>query len=105
MNGSELRKNTRFELSLPAAVKAGGTAEIQTATRDVSSSGVCFTMSQECEVGSALEWDLVLPAEICGGETVRIHCRGKVVRVNRTDPHGKLSVAATIEHYEFVRLQ
>ncbi len=56
------------------------------------------------EVGSKLEWQLTLPPELCQGGTVRLHCHGRIVRVERMDGQGSVvGIAATIERYKFVR--
>ena len=101
--GAEHRKHRRFSLSLPVQVKSGPGAQIETATRDVSASWLYFSMPQNVQPGSELEWELMLPPELCGGEKVRIRCHGKVVRVERPDAQGKVGVAATIEDYQFIK--
>ncbi len=103
MSDSDHRRHHRFDLSLPVKVRPAATLEIETSTKDISASGISFTMSRDCELGSELEWELTLPPELCQGNNVRIRCRGKVVRVDRLDAPGKIGVAATIETYEFVK--
>jgi hypothetical protein len=75
----------------------------ETITRDISARGVCFELSEEMELGSELRWEMALPPQLCGGQDVRIRCRGKIVRVEKSDAQGKVGVAATIESYEFIR--
>ncbi len=101
--GAEHRRHHRFALSLPVEVKAGPGVQVETATRDVSASGLYFSMPQNVQPGSELDWELMLPPELCGGEKVRIRCHGKVVRVERPDAQGKIGVAATIESYRFIK--
>ncbi len=104
-SGTDKRKHPRFKLALPVEVKMGSEAQMATSTSDVSAAGVCFTMAQECEVGSELEWELTLPSELSQGRPVRIRCVGKVVRVDRPQARGRIGVAATIERYEFLRVE
>ncbi len=101
--GSEHRKHRRFALPLPVRVKTGGSSEAQASARDVSARGVYIIMAEPCQVGSTLEFELVLPRELSGGSLVQVRCRGRVLRVERPDASGKIGVAATIEKYVFIR--
>lgn len=105
--GAEQRKHRRFELSFPVRVrvKAEAAPQIETSTRDISGSGVYFTLPQNVEPGSELECELTLPPELCQGMTVRVKSRGRVVRVERREGENKIGVAAVFEHYEFVRTE
>ena len=78
--------------------------ETQVTTKDISSSGVYLEFSTPIDVGSSLDFVLTLPGEITQGKSVRVRCKGKVVRVDRAAAEGNaIGVAATIERYEFVR--
>jgi len=35
-------------------------------------------------------------------ESIRVQCKGRVVRVENSRPEGQLAVAAVIEEYEFL---
>ena len=77
--------------------------EAKAHTRDVSSRGICFYFDAHITPGSDIEFTLTLPPEITLTESIRVHCKGKVVRVDpANNPGGKLGIAATIQHYEFV---
>ena len=72
-------------------------------TRDVSARGVCFYLdSPQLEKGSNIEFTLTLPPEITMTESIRVRCRGKVVRVETAGADGKAAIAAQIEKYEFL---
>ena len=106
MAASEKRRAQRFAMALPATVKAeeAGVAEASVKTIDISSSGVYFEFTAPIEIGSSLEFVLTLPGEITQGKSIRVRCKGKVVRVDRPSPDKeKIGVAATIERYSFVR--
>jgi hypothetical protein len=47
-----------------------------------------------------IEFTLTLPPEITLTESIRVRCKGKVVRVD--DGDGKVAVAAVIDEYEFL---
>lgn len=95
---SELRKHARYRL--PLTVKVSGQ---EAAARDISASGVFFTISPGCELGSKFEFELNFPAGLAGDKPQRIRCQGRVVRVERGRPDKRLGVAATIHTYEWVR--
>ncbi len=100
----EQRATRRFSLRLPLAVKYvdGGVHEKLAQTRDVSARGVCFFLDSTIAEGSEIEFTLTLPPEITLTESIRVHCRGRVVRVDPAGPNGKVSIAAIIERYEFL---
>jgi hypothetical protein len=104
---AERRKYRRYDLSLEVQVKPRKqTAATRTFTRDISARGVYFDFSEKMEPGSELEFELNLPPELAAGKSVRIRCRGKIVRVENTASNGAgTRVAATIENYEFVRAE
>jgi hypothetical protein len=45
---------------------------------------------------------LTLPAEITLTESIRVRCKGTVVRLDDGAPNGKMAVAAVIDEYEFL---
>lgn len=103
--GHEHRTTRRFNLRLPIEVKYSGDSlrQAKAHTRDVSSRGICFYFDAPIEPGSDIEFTLTLPPEITLTESIRVRCKGKVVRVEPPpSPGGKVGIAATIQHYEFV---
>ena len=103
--GQELRATRRFNLRLPVEVKYTSdlVRQARAHTRDVSSRGICFYFDAPLEVGADIEFTLTLPPEITLTESIRVRCKGTVVRVEHpTGPGAKVSIAATIQHYEFI---
>ena len=99
----EQRSTRRFSLRLPVTVKFSDGGEEKTAhTRDVSARGICFYLDSSVTEGSEIEFTLTLPPEITLTESIRVHCKGKVVRVEPQAPGGKVGIAAVIERYEFL---
>ncbi len=101
----EQRATRRFALRLPVTIKFsdGAAAEAQAQTRDVSARGVFFYMDSKIEEGSTIEFTLTLPPEITLTESIRVRCRGKVVRVDQGAGAGtKVGIGAVIEQYDFV---
>jgi len=100
----EKRATRRFALRLPVSVNyAGeGTVPVPAHTRDVSARGVCFYLDAPMANGSAIEFTLTLPPEITLTESIRVRCKGKVVRVDDGRVDAKVPVAAVIDEYEFL---
>ncbi len=106
MNEAEKRRARRFELALPVTLMSAGEKEspLTVQSRDISSNGILLECDAELRLGTTLELLVTLPAEITQAAPVRLRCLGRVVRVDRKSEK-RLSVAVTIERYEFMRLQ
>lgn len=99
----EKRATRRFALRLPVSVTYSQNGGDRTAqTRDVSARGICFFVDSAIEAGSPIEFTLTLPPEITLTESIRVRCKGKVVRVDNGASDGKVAVAAVIDEYEFL---
>ena len=100
----EKRATRRFALRLPVSVSYEGESSQEKAaqTRDVSARGICFYVDSAISAGSAIEFTLTLPPEITLTESIRVRCKGKVVRVDNGASDGKVAVAAVIDEYEFL---
>ena len=101
---SEKRGTRRFALRLPVAVTYTDqeAKEREAQSRDVSARGICFFVDSAIAAGSPIEFTLTLPPEITLTESIRVRCKGKVVRVDEGAPNGKVAVAAVIDEYEFL---
>ena len=99
----EQRATRRFSLKLPVTVKFNEQGVEKTAhTRDVSARGICFYMDSAVSEGSEIDFTLTLPPEITLTDSIRVHCKGKVVRVESGAGDAKVPVAAVIDEYEFL---
>lgn len=101
---AEKRATRRFALRLPVEVSSPGDAGtlLPAHTRDVSARGICFFLDTPMSTGSAIEFTLTLPPEITLTESIRVRCKGKVVRVDQGLADSKVPVAAVIDEYEFL---
>lgn len=100
---SEQRNTRRFSLNLPLAVKLDEAAISATAeTKDVSSKGVFFYLETDVAEGSPIEFTLTLPPEITLTQSIKVHCLGKVVRVDHGERGSKYGIAAAIDQYDIV---
>jgi len=102
----EKRGARRFPLRVPVSVNrntTNGSAQQEAAQlRDVSARGISFYLDSSIAQGSHIGFTLTLPPEITLTESIRVQCKGRVVRVEDGTPDGKVSVAAVIEEYEFL---
>jgi hypothetical protein len=98
----ERRSTRRFGLRLPVSVSFPDTKGTEAETRDVSARGISFSVDAGMAAGTELEFTLTLPPEITATDSIRVRCKGKVVRVETGGVGGKTSVAAVIHEYEFL---
>ena len=101
----EKRAARRFALHIPVSVDQGsnGSSRVEVAQiRDVSARGICFYLDSSVAQGSPIGFTLTLPPEITLTESIRVQCKGRVVRVEDATTDGKMVVAAVIEEYEFL---
>jgi hypothetical protein len=97
------RATRRFALRLPVTVRYGDSEEEQAAqTRDVSARGICFYVDSAIQAGSPIDFTLTLPPEITLTESIRVRCKGRVVRIEGGGAANKMAVAAVIDEYEFL---
>ncbi|MGB9067004.1 MAG: PilZ domain-containing protein [Candidatus Acidiferrales bacterium] len=105
---TERRLARRYDLSLPVNIRMPINREPRThsgQTRDISTRGVYFTMTDDLAPGSELDFTLTLPAEITRGSEVFVRAHGRVIRIDKhsDDNHESVGVAAVIERYDIVR--
>jgi hypothetical protein len=103
---SESRTGKRFPLNLPITIRQKKTGKGTSGlTSNVSAAGVYIQASSHLEVGTTIEFDIKLPAEIVGTQQdVEIVCKGRVVRMDDKSKHSKKGgIACVIDHYRFVR--
>jgi hypothetical protein len=100
----EKRATRRFALRLPVTLGySENEVEVRAAqTRDVSARGICFYVDSNISVGANIEFTFTLPPEITLTESIRVRCKGRVVRVDNGNPDRKVAVAALIDEYEFL---
>jgi hypothetical protein len=100
----EKRAARRFALRIPVTVNHPENSNQTEAAqiRDVSARGISFFVESVVTQGSPIGFTLTLPPEITLTESIRVQCKGRVVRVENGQAQGKLAVAAVIEEYEFL---
>jgi PilZ domain len=99
----ERRPTQRFALHLPVSVRlAGADRESSGYTQDLSARGVLFYTDLPLAKADAVELTFVMPSEITLADTMRVRCRGKVVRVAAPSGGMARGVAVRLEGYEFL---
>jgi hypothetical protein len=99
----EKRGARRFALRVPVTVNRNHGGKNEAAQiRDVSARGICFFLDSAVEQGAPIGFTLTLPPEITLTESIRVQCKGRVVRVEDVADDGKITVAAVIDEYEFL---
>ena len=95
----EVRCAVRFPLALPAVLTTGK-SEVTALTKNVSASGVLFTLDRELKVGLDIRFSLRMPGTVLGTpHDVLVHCTGRVVRCSLS--HHQYLAASTIDEYRF----
>ncbi|HEY1940043.1 MAG TPA: PilZ domain-containing protein [Candidatus Angelobacter sp.] len=98
----EKRTTRRFSLNLPISVKFldDGNRELAGHTRDVSSRGVFMYLDTEIKAGDPIEFVMTLPPEITLSNPLRVRCKGRILRVDKSAR--EQGVAAAIDKYDFL---
>jgi hypothetical protein len=98
------RRFRRYGVKLPCRVKPRAPHKsailpvLEVETLDVSRGGLFFLASAELTMGTAIEFELDLPAHVVG-RPVRIRCRGTITRVVPQE-EGRIGIGASIDHYK-----
>jgi c-di-GMP-binding flagellar brake protein YcgR len=101
-HSSERRRHRRIEMELPIEIFVEGSeVPLVGSTRNVSAGGVKFVVPRRLEQNSDLEFVLSLPREITLCDTMRMRCKGKILRVSTEGELGSTAVAS-IQKYEFL---
>jgi hypothetical protein len=96
-------------MSLPVMIQVDGkrNSSGNGKTRDVSTSGIFFTIDRDLAAGDELGITLTLPSKVTRGQEVFIQATGKVVRVEKraVDGSSRAGIGAIIDRYEIIRHQ
>jgi hypothetical protein len=104
----ERRAGQRFPYFLPLSLRVSTLSlEAVGLTQDLSSRGVFFLTDAPLTEGLEIELTLQMPSEITLGESMRVRCRGHVLRVVKlpqevSGTQGKIGVAVRLEGYEYL---
>jgi hypothetical protein len=79
--------------------KNGGVHESSGQTKDISTAGVLLECDTPPKVGSSIEFVVNMPPELGNGQSVRLLCKGTVVRTG-TNEQKRTAVGVKISSYE-----
>lgn len=95
----EVRCAVRFPLALPVVVSTG-VEDVPALTKNISASGVLFSLDRPLLLGQDVRFSMRMPHAILGTpQDVLVHCTGRVVRCSSS--HKEHLAAATIDEYNF----
>jgi hypothetical protein len=99
----ERRAAQRFELHLPVSVRLPQTAlEGCGSTQNLSARGALLHTDLQMAEADRMEITLVMPSMITLGESMRVRCGGKVLRVLSSSEGRGSVVAVLVEKYEYL---
>src|ERR1700686_1765757 len=110
----ERRVGHRFPSLLPLSLRQpAASLEGVGFTQDLSSRGVFFFTDAPLREGTEIEITLMMPSEITLGESMRVRCRGHILRVAKpvtslqdssspTRAETKIGVAVRLDGYEYL---
>jgi hypothetical protein len=82
----ERRGGQRFPFVLPVVFRAGsGGVEGFGITQDLSARGAFFVTAADLREGDKIELTLTMPSEITLGESMRVRCRGHILRIVKSE--------------------
>jgi PilZ domain len=87
--GVERRVGQRFPFNLPVSLRDVSTAaEGLGFTQDLSSRGAFLFTAMALSEGAEIELTLRMPSEITLGESMRVRCRGRILRIVNAADNG-----------------
>lgn len=100
----ERRSRQRFEFQVPVSIRiTGSDHEEPGLTQDLSARGAFLHTDCSAGVGCAVELTLMMPSEITLAESMRVRCRGKILRaVQRDAVKNKVGLAVELLSYEYL---
>ena len=99
----ERRCGQRFSLHVPVSLRlCGSEHESGGFTQDLSARGSYLFTDFPLAVGETIEVTLLMPSAITLGESMRVRCRGKVLRVVQPTAGTRLGVAVHYAGYEYL---
>ncbi|HVO64309.1 MAG TPA: PilZ domain-containing protein [Terriglobales bacterium] len=103
----ERRSRQRFEFQLPVSIRVNGSDREEPGfTQDLSARGTLLYTDCSVGVGSAVELTLMMPSEITLAESMRVRCRGKILRVAERDAvKNRIGLAVELLSYEYLPQQ
>ncbi len=89
---------------MPVSIRVSGSDRDEPGfTQDLSARGTFLYTDCQAAVGCAVELTLMMPSEITLAESMRVRCRGKILRVVQRDAvRNKVGMAVELLSYEYL---
>jgi len=100
-NCLERRAGQRFELHMPLAVHFEDRTVLGF-TENLSGRGIFFYTEAALADGSVVELTFTMPSEITLGESMRVRCRGRVLRASAPGAGEKNGIAVRMDSYQYL---
>jgi hypothetical protein len=101
-SGRDLRNSMRRALHFPVTLTFGS-KKYRGETVDISANGVLLRTKCPLTSGSSVRYTILLPGEAFGIKaSVKVTCKGRVVRCSPASNHEGQDVAIVIDDYHFV---
>ena len=97
----ERRAGQRFAVNLPLAVQFEGRT-FPGLTQDVSGRGIFFCAEASLPEGAAVELTFTMPSEITLAESMRVRCRGRVLRASGAETGPKKGIVVRLDSYQYL---
>ena len=97
------RKLSRLLLEVPMQIAVPDGSEVFFGqTSNVSAQGIFFRTTSRLNLGQDVECVMVLPENLTlAAEPTLVGCKGKVVRVNESEPGDAVGIAIEVNSYDF----
>ena len=96
----ERRVGQRFDVHIPLSISIEGRT-VTGFTQNASGRGVFLFTEAELAEGSTVELTFTMPSEITLTESMRVRCRGRVLRCSQSSAE-KHGVAVQLDSYEYL---
>lgn len=97
----ERRSGQRFQLHLPLMIHVDGKT-VPGFTQDVSARGLFLYTEAALAEGAVVELTFTMPSEITLAESMRVRCRGRVLRADPSPAGPRAGIAVQLDSYQYL---
>lgn len=97
----ERRAGQRFQLHLPLTIHVAGRS-VPGFSQDVSARGVFLYSEAVLAEGTVVELTFTMPSEITLAESMRVCCRGRVLRASAPPAGPRNGIAVQLNSYQYL---
>lgn len=97
----ERRAGQRFDVHIPLSIAIDGRT-VPGFSQNASSKGMFLYTDAELPEGATVELTFTMPSEITLAESMRVRCRGRVLRSSTSASAQKNGIAVQFDSYEYL---